>query len=456
MYVDDNYKPPVAVSKPRAINTAAARAAQRIRAGRGVGKNTRSSMLNGISDAPFDDNLGWGFSLPNPVKAVQQVVQKVAEVVNKVTPPALQTISPVNVIAKQAAAVTGLADKTKALALRTAQLQASAVYKATAASPLGRKLVTPVLDVTAIKSPIGRQLMPSISADMVAAQRANDAVIAQNAQAQAAADEQYKREEAMYRTQQAALDAQYAKEQAAYDAQQSAYDAEIARQNQAAYDAMQPSGGSGGTSSTPWTINQQPAYDGSYQPDISQLDTASTDSSALDVTSQAAPTAPAPTTSRWRDWWLSPIIPWGSKIAVTTAPAATAPTSPAPILSPVPAWDPYSLSTENTDITGDTMQLSNIPSARNIFPGTFNSSGMGGLSGDWGDFLSTVTTMYGQKTAASIQQSQAAQADATARIAAANAAATAAQSRPALSTPVMLAAAAALGGVLLFMRKRRA
>ena len=99
------------------------------------------------------------------------------------------------------------------------------------------------------------------------------------------------------------------------------------------------------------------------------------------------------------------------------------------------------------------MQLSNIPSSRNIFPGTFNSSGLGDI---WGDLMTTATTMYGQKTAASIQQSQAAQADATARIAAANAAATAAQSRPTLSTPVMLAAAAGLVGVLLIMRKRRA
>lgn len=413
-----------------------------------------------------DANLGGFFSNPiasitnaisKPIQVVQSVAQKVATVANKVTPQPLQKFSPVNVIAKQAAGVTSIAAKVssgvtaidakaRALALKAAQTQAKTIYAATAASPLGRKLVTPVLDATAIKSPIGRQLIPSISANMVAAQQAADAQNAANAQAaqqQAAVDAQTAQQQAALDTQwqqdqlnfQAQLDAQYAQDQAA---QQAAWQA-----NQSQFTS---SGGGGGWSDT----SQSDPFASPSIYDATTIDTGATvlnptaDMSTAPVEATAAQAAPV---SNWWDWWLTPVKPFGKP--ATATPASTA--LVAVDNTPVPAWDPYSLSTDNI---GDTMQLSNIPSKNNLFPGTFRSSGLGDLT--WSDLMSTVSTMYADKTKASIQQSQAAQADAAARIATANAAALEAQKNASkISTPVMLTVAVALAGALYFMRKRQ-
>lgn len=75
----------------------------------------------------------------------------------------------------------------------------------------------------------------------------------------------------------------------------------------------------------------------------------------------------------------------------------------------------------------------------------------------WGDILSVTSDAYKEKQAASIAQSQASIAQSQALAAQANAAAVAAaQRRQLFSTPVMLAAAAGLFGLLIYMRKRRA
>jgi hypothetical protein len=400
--------------------------------------------MNGIDDAPFDRNLG--FSL-NPIKNIQQVAQKVQAVVAKVAPPIVAKLAPTNIIAQQASAVAKVDTAARALALKAAQAKASSIYKATAASPLGKKLVTPMLDAGAVKSPIGRQLMPSITATMTANQRAADIQNAQYAQQQKAADEQYQREYAQYLTQQAALDAQYSKDQAAADAQYA--------KDQAAWETsqttFQPSD-SWDTYSTP-----APASGDGWSPmDMTQaiapvVDEYATIDTPPAVPVEQTPAAPVVYTGFWA-WMMKPITPIAAtaKTAVKAAPAN------------VTAWDPYAPISDNDpasyfndapDIEGNKMQLSNTQSSKSLPSNTFKSSGMGDI---WGDLMTTGLTAYQEKTKATIAQSQAAQADATARIAAANAAAVNAQSRPALSTPVMLAAAAGLAGVLFFMRKRRA
>jgi membrane-bound inhibitor of C-type lysozyme len=398
--------------------------------------------MNGIDDAPFDRNLG--FSL-NPVKNIQQVAAKVQAVVAKVSPPIVAKLSPTNIIAQQAAGVAKVVNKGNALALRAAQSKASTIYKATAASPLGKKLVTPMLDAGAIKSPIGRQLMPSISASVTANQQAVDAQTAQNAQLQKAADEQYQREYAQYQTQQAALDVQYAKDQAAANAQ--------AVQDQNTWAANQ----SQMTSSGGW--GSSPDYS-SF--DTAQMDTGSPSYDTLPATSPMmdiqspvpAETSAAPV-AHWWDWWTTPVKPIAGKAATSN----TATSSPN---APVPAWDPYaSISSSDTASyfnavpTGaNNMQLSNIQSSKSLPSGSFRSSGMGDI---WGDLMTTGLTAYQDKTKASIAQSQAAQADATARIAASNAAAINAQKNASSISPTMIVAGvAAAAGLFFFMKKRRA
>jgi hypothetical protein len=106
-----------------------------------------------------------------------------------------------------------------------------------------------------------------------------------------------------------------------------------------------------------------------------------------------------------------------------------------------------------TQDTGESdMQLSNIESSK-LFPSnTFRSSGMGDI---WSDLMTTGLAVSQQRTAANIATSQAAQAAAAARIAEAQAAQAAASQPRSIPTPVMLAAAAALAGVLFFMRRKR-
>jgi len=95
------------------------------------------------------------------------------------------------------------------------------------------------------------------------------------------------------------------------------------------------------------------------------------------------------------------------------------------------------------------MQLSNIPSSKLLPPSSFRASGMGGI---WSDLMTTGLTAYGQKTNATIAESQAAQAQAQAAIAAANAA-SAQASKPSIFTLPVIAALGA--GVVIMVLKRR-
>jgi hypothetical protein len=375
-----------------------------------------------------DANLGGFFSsaisavksaVSNPVKAVQSAVSTVNNAVNKVTPAPLQKISPVNVLAAPVA-------KINALALRASQTAASTLYGAAAASPLGNKILTPALNLIA-SAPGGSVLLPQPAAQPAIVSTSIPDVMTERALA------------AQQQQQQAALDAQA---QADYVARQSVW------QSQQSQFATQPS-----------AYSSQPDYSGDYS--TQQIDAGQPVDT---VTGQAdVPLSPAPETQAkaagpsWLDWWMAPIKPWGG---VPTAKPSSADTQPPTSPDKVPAWDPYA-PISSSDSTGyfinspgaNDMQLSNTQSSKLLPSETFRDSGMGDI---WGDLMKTATTLYGQKTSASIQQSQAAQADATARIATANAAATAAQQRPALSTPAMLTAAAVLAGALFFMRKRRA
>jgi hypothetical protein len=97
-------------------------------------------MYLGEVDYLPDSRLG--FSL-NPVKAIQSVANKAQSVVQKLAPPAVAKLSPGNVFAKQANAIASADREAQALALRAAQMKAATIYAATAASPLGRRLVSP-------------------------------------------------------------------------------------------------------------------------------------------------------------------------------------------------------------------------------------------------------------------------------------------------------------------------
>lgn len=172
---------------------------------------------------------------------------------------------------------------------------------------------------------------------------------------------------------------------------QADYDA----QQQAAYDAQQQAAYDA----------QHPAPDGGYAPDQSELDTSlvtadttPTDSSSLDVPGDYQ-------------------------------------------------YDPF-----NDNTGADNMQLSNIPGGRLLPSSTFNRSGMGDI---WGDLMNTASGMYSQKTAASIQQSQAAQAQAQAAAAQAAAAATSSLTRPGSVSPVMLIGGAVVLGAVLFVMKKK-
>jgi hypothetical protein len=100
------------------------------------------------------------------------------------------------------------------------------------------------------------------------------------------------------------------------------------------------------------------------------------------------------------------------------------------------------------------MHLSNIESSKQLFPGDFRQSGLGDI---WSDLMTTASDMYAKKTAATIQESQANQAIATANIAAANQAALAAQQQQSskFSTTAIIVAALAAGGIWLYMRKHK-
>lgn len=95
------------------------------------------------------------------------------------------------------------------------------------------------------------------------------------------------------------------------------------------------------------------------------------------------------------------------------------------------------------------MKLSNIPTGRMIQPSSLRK---GGLSGIWSELMTAGVTAYGQKTNATIAQSQAAQAQAQAQAAAATA--VAAQSGT-TSPFTMPAVAALIAGVVIMVVMRR-
>lgn len=220
---------------------------------------------------------------------------------------------------------------------------------------------------------------------------------------------------------QADAEAQYAKDRAAYEAAQAAADAKA----QAEYDAAQ--------------AKAQADYD-AQQAGQAQID-ADHQVRQVFITEQARTDARYDASTPQAEW-----NPSQSELDPMSYQDVNAPQDasfPPEMLTPDTA--------DTIDTTGDnTMQLSNIESSKQLFPGDLRRSGMGDI---WGDLMTTATNLYGQKTAASIQQSQAAQADAQARIAAANAAALAAQKRPAI--PMMLGIAGGLGVLLLIMRRKR-
>lgn len=182
----------------------------------------------------------------------------------------------------------------------------------------------------------------------------------------------------------------------------------------------------------------QAEYDAQYPPDSATLPTYDTmpvpggsyaggRSYATDVSQLDAPAS---------DLYADDTMPGGSSVLDTSGDYQ---------------FDPF-----NDTQQGDTtMQLNNIRSTR-LFPSdTFKESGMGEVGDIWGDLMTSVVAYTGQKSAVQIQQSQAAQADAVARTAAAQAAIIASSKGAGSMSPVVLiGGAVALGGLLFFLKRR--
>jgi len=97
------------------------------------------------------------------------------------------------------------------------------------------------------------------------------------------------------------------------------------------------------------------------------------------------------------------------------------------------------------------MYIGNLPSIKLLPSTTFDRSGMGGI---WSDIMTAGVDVYKQKTAASIASSQADQAAALARTAAANAAAISA-SRPSIFTMPVVLGGVAVVGLVAFLKLRK-